>query len=1188
MISGVNKAYDGYSKQSLTSVASKPSERESCKICKKFVYFHQPILLCTSCCKVFHGICLKISNDDVFVFQQILWYCPDCRSRDNYQGIFCESCFAEIDINREKLNICQLCRKPVHAFCLTDNLCISCSPASDSSLKSFTQELEIAECDKFFDNQPIFSPFEYYEKNIVDFIPEADYLNDSIQQCSLLLNTCKYLKMDDLIGTNQHNCFPSFIGLNVDGIRTNFDKLKIFNSTLLNYGENVAGYFLCETNVTEHESKPFYLEGFNKFTLGRFQRDNKSLKHKGSGLMIFLNQKFSRVQLCNNLNNSTLDFESLAIEVVDGSTKYLFISVYRSPSGDFDNFINLFDNILCNANERKEFKVFLFGDLNVNLYNSSSHRCMKYLSCVFSNGFLPLISRATHFAGHNPTCIDHILSNDVSEVISSSILREKISHHFPICIKLNTTFEGNSKGLHKPRLIINEFSLNSFIGDLEEIEKSLDFDDSAETCFSEFHDKFKISYDKCFLSCNNRRSSKKFVNLRKDWITIGIAKSCETRKQLYEKWLACRTPSNWNEYLRYSRKLDVIKDKVKFDYFKSKLDENKHDLKKTWGLINRILGRKRQNRLLTFPEEDAAHNFNKYFVSVANDLLENNYSNQTPNDSFMAYMKESVNTDKNGINLLETCTFDPGEISRIISSLNNSKSTYFSPRVLKSVVSKLSPILAKLFNKCVLSGYFPNELKTAKIIPLFKNKGSISDLSNYRPISLLSVFSKIFEKLIHREISDFLESNDILNESQYGFRKKRSTLHALLNSTENIYNACDSRLHTLGIFIDFSKAFDTVNHTILLKKLCHYGIRGDLLKLITCYLKGRKQYVSYGGVESTPLDIVNGVPQGSVLGPLLFIIFINDIVNISDIAKFVLFADDLNIFIFHSSREKLYKIGNQILQELAKYCCYNRLIMNYDKCCYMEFGAVSKNVQCTDYILGVMNNKFSKVYSCKFLGVLLNSTLNWNEHINHVIMQVSKSCGTMYRARLQVPRKILKQIYSALIQPYLNYCISLWGSSISSSSMNSLFILQKKCIRIIAGKTAKECGILRHTKPFFKNLKILTVFNLYVYFTASELMKILNTNTPKLLKEYFTISTHSGRFIYPKFNLEYYKTRSFVFNGSKILNHLLQQDIPYTGITNFTFKSRLKRHLLTIQSQSIAGDDGWLPCNHNIFSHIRL
>ena len=154
--------------------------------------------------------------------------------------------------------------------------------------------------------------------------------------------------------------------------------------------------------------------------------------------------------------------------------------------------------------------------------------------------------------------------------------------------------------------------------------------------------------------------------------------------------------------------------------------------------------------------------------------------------------------------------------------------------------------------------------------------------------------------------------------------------------------------------------------------------------------------------------------------------------------------------------------------------------------------------------------------------------------------------------------------------------------------MNKLFVLQKKCIRIVTGKTTKENGMFRHTKPMFQSLNILTVFNLYVYFTASELMKILNTGSPKNLSEFFNVSAHSGRIIFPKFNLEFFKSKSFVFNGSRILNYFLQQDIPFTGISHSVFKTRVKRHLLTIQSHSVAGDSSWLPCNHNIFSNVQI
>ena len=165
---------------------------------------------------------------------------------------------------------------------------------------------------------------------------------------------------------------------------------------------------------------------------------------------------------------------------------------------------------------------------------------------------------------------------------------------------------------------------------------------------------------------------------------------------------------------------------------------------------------------------------------------------------------------------------------------------------MKHLSNSICPTLTKLFNGCYAVNYFPEELKVAKVIPLYKNKGDIETISNYRPISMLSTFSKLFEKLIHKRLSDYFTSNNIINNSQYGFRAGHSTLHALINATENIYKSLDNNLHTLGIFIDFSKAFDTVNHNILCEKLKHYGIQGNLLNLIKDYLTNRSQYVYYG------------------------------------------------------------------------------------------------------------------------------------------------------------------------------------------------------------------------------------------------------------------------------------------------------------------------------------------------------
>jgi len=1176
---------DWYNNSAFHNISSKPANRESCKICKKFVYYHQPILFCNTCRNIYHGTCLKFTNDRVFALQQTDWNCAKCCNLNliNYN---CETCYQIINLPVDKISICNRCRKLLHYECSQRGLCLTCSlidtpviNVNDIDEKS-NKRNEI-EKDQFFDNQPYFCPFDFYDKNFAEFLPDVDNLSDQISICNSVLKSCRYFNKNDFvssINSTQNN----FMGLNIDGVRTNFDEFLIFNREF-NSDKRMGGYFLCETNVTDVEAQTFYIEGYNKFVQDRIYNKNSVLKHKGSGLITFLNNSFSRVKTCSTLCKSTLDFECLTLEVIDKNTKYLFMNAYRSPSGNFNKFLENFGETLELASNFKDFKTFVFGDLNVNLYNPSSSKCRDYLSCIFSNGFLPMISRATHFAGERATCIDHILCNDTSDVKSSYILRVNISHHLPVCINLNI---GSIDGLRenkKPRIKINDYLVNKFIDDLRVIDSNINVDCTAEECFSVFIEEFKNSYDKCFIESNSDNSGGKYKQvLRKDWITIGLAKSCATKQDLYENFKADRNKYNWDLYIDYSRKLDRLKNKAKFDYYCRKFDENKDDLKKTWRLINNLLGRKRFNKLLTFPEEDAAHNFNKYFTSVASDLVKNSYPNETQDGSFYKYLG-NFNIDENSC--LKNVIFDEKDILYFISNLSNSKTTYFAPKVLKLVSRNLSNILCKLFNKCASEGYFPKELKVAKVIPLFKNKGDINDIGNYRPISMLPVFSKIFEKLIHKTITEHLDSNNILNDSQYGFRKKRSTLHALLDATENIYKSVDKKLFTLGIFIDYSRAFDVIDHSILLKKLSHYGIRGKILELLECYLSNRKQYVSYGGKESTLMTVKCGVPQGSVLGPLLFIIFVNDIINISKLASFILFADDLNIFVAHTCRSTAYTVANQILIELYNYCVSNRLIINFSKCCFIEFGNSSIDSR-QHFHLGILNNQFKKVEKCKFLGVCINSSLNWNDQIDQVICQVSKSCGTMFRTRLHVPRKILRSIYLALIQPYLLYCIALWGSSFNSDKLNKLFILQKKCVRIVAGKTTKVNGIFAHTKPIFRSLNILTVFNLYTYFTATETMKIISTGSPVHLRNNFQVSERSVRLLIPKFEHESLKRISFTYNGSKIINHLLNCDIPYYGLSISVFKSRLKIHLLTMQSRSRPGDAEWLQCNHDIFSDI--
>ena len=265
---------------------------------------------------------------------------------------------------------------------------------------------------------------------------------------------------------------------------------------------------------------------------------------------------------------------------------------------------------------------------------------------------------------------------------------------------------------------------------------------------------------------------------------------------------------------------------------------------------------------------------------------------------------------------------------------------------------------------------------------LFTKKCSTDNPSNYRPISLLSVFSKIFEKLTHQRSYNFLEINEILHPLQFGFRKKHSTLYTSISMTEHIKNSIDNGNYGCGIFIDLKKAFDTVNRTILLKKLEHYGIRGVSLQWFESYLSDRKQFVSVNGHSSNELEIKHGVPQGSVLGPLLFLLYINDLPSISKKLTFYLFADDTNIYFESSDLLHLQKTVNKELRKVRKWLESNRLALNIDKTNFVIFRSAGKEI-CDNITIKIGNKKIHRENHVRFLGVLLDSALSWKTHITN-------------------------------------------------------------------------------------------------------------------------------------------------------------------------------------------------------------
>ena len=673
----------------------------------------------------------------------------------------------------------------------------------------------------------------------------TDDLDDFIlHNCDCTKNDLSNISSNNALSSSNFNLFH----LNIRSCNKNLDEVLIFlEQTKIDF----PILMLSETWLNTNDSC-INITNYSSF---HSTRPNK----KGGGTSIFINNKFNAEPIPSmSINNDII--ECVGVKINYCRNNFNFICVYRPPSASLDQFNELFMDLLDDIPNNESN--FIAGDFNVDILSPNPSNAIISFKEMFSSKFyFPLINRPTRITGTRRSCIDLIFANTLLPT-SSGTLDTRTSDHLAV---FSTVPINNYKPNDKYELKFRDHTMDNLIKFRNQLENQLaSFDAynkfSIDDRTSIFMNLLEKVYDESFPIMTKRISYKRLLS---PWISDSLKNCIEYKHRLYR--LSRSNPSLFNSYKQYNNRLKNIIQNAKREYYKRKFDLNANDTKSTWKSINSLIRPKTNkvnyslsiNGSYTTDESLISESFNNYFISVAprlsslippNDINPLNYVTRNPH-SFVFF----------------NCT-----VPEIISIINNLKSKKCSIHeipisIYKKIVDIISPTICSLVNCSINSGIFPRSLKVARVVPIHKS-GAKNELSNYRPISILPTLSKIFEKAVHKRITEFFNKFDLFYSDQYGFLSKKSTTDAIIRFTDECYDILNDRKSLISVYLDFSKAFDTIDHELLCKKLEFYGIRGSILDWFRSYMSSRMQYVQINSNKSSSHLITCGVPQGSVFG----------------------------------------------------------------------------------------------------------------------------------------------------------------------------------------------------------------------------------------------------------------------------------------------------------------------------------
>ena len=844
---------------------------------------------------------------------------------------------------------------------------------------------------------------------------------------------------------------------------------------------------------------------------------------RGGGVGFYVNNKLNAKVIENLSPFENKIIESLTIQLTYPDQSQIYVtSVYRSnghlknvsPAQQMERFNSKFDELLSSLQQtRKESYVFI--DANIDLLHLGCTDSQNYMNLILGKSYLQCVAKATRIQNNSKSLIDHILINSGCRDIFTGTLISDVSDHFftfvsrPCPTKMNLNC--------RKTMVTRDFSHNkmqnfkTMLGgsNWDNVTSANDVDLAYEAFWS--------IYKACFSSCfplKRTRINKNFHKVN-NFMTGGLLKSRVTKNKLHKTAISTPTVENIVKYKRFKTLYQRVVRAAKKLYFTNKLAQNAYSPKKTWETLNEVLGKTSKSKSVEqiningIPETDPskiARHFNEFFSSVGHQIS----NSVSPIDK---KPEEFINYGEN-IPDLRLMNTTPEHVKKIISK---SKTKYscdaqgISTKMIIFIGHEIATPLAHIFNLSLGDGKFPSKLKKCRVIPIFKTGNSL-DCDNYRPISLLSAISKVLEKIVADRLVTHLTINDLLYVNQYGFLPKKSAEHNLMQILNYVSAALNEGNFCIGVFLDLKKAFDVCSHEILLKKLQLMGIRGVAHKWFESYLQGRTQSVDIDGTTSDELSIDISVIQGSILGPILFLCYINDFFTATTLFS-VLFADDTTCLAKGKNLNDLTAYVNSELQKVANWYRANKMAINTSKTKFIVFRTHGKKIEANQCILNFNCNEIGKENdpslifpidrisndstetSFKLLGVLFDEYLSFDAHITHLCTKIAKSLFCINRVKNFVTHETLKLMYFAMIHSHIVYCINIYGCA-NKTTLNKLWLKQKEAIRVISNAPYRA-----HSLPLFINLKILPINELIKFSNLKFMHNYCSNKLPITFRE---------------------------------------------------------------------------------------